>query len=133
MKLLVDGNATLMFDVRKDLGERNDLAKRQQALANKLRPMLNAWEADVDAEAVRRNLKAPPAPRGGVRGPGSAAAAAAEPRRRLNSRLYQSPGVLCCASRWLARTRQPARSHRFSSATNIRPEAVEYRIGSGPA
>ncbi len=70
MKLIVDGNATLLFDVRKDTGERNDLAKRQQALANSLRPLLNAWEADVDAEAVRRNLKAPAAPRGGGAGGG---------------------------------------------------------------
>ena len=62
MKLIVDGSATLMFDVRKDVGERNDLATRQQALARQLRPLLNAWEADVDAEAVRRNLKARPTP-----------------------------------------------------------------------
>lgn len=74
MKLIVDGNATMLFDVRRDLGERNDLAKRQQALAARLRPMLNAWEADVDAEAIRRNLKAPPPARGGGAGRGAAPA-----------------------------------------------------------
>jgi len=68
MKLIVDGNATMVFNVRTDPGERNDIAKQQLALANTLRPLLNAWERDVDAEAVRRNLKAPPAPRGGGAG-----------------------------------------------------------------
>jgi|CXWL01.1.fsa_nt_gi arylsulfatase A-like enzyme len=81
MKLLVDGNATMVFDVRRDVGERNDLAKRQLALANKLRPMLNAWEADVDAEAVRRNLKAPPAARGAGPGRGGQPGRGAPPGR----------------------------------------------------
>ncbi len=50
-KLLVDGGLVLLFDVRTDIGERNDLAGQRQDIARQLRPLLNAWEADVDAEA----------------------------------------------------------------------------------
>jgi arylsulfatase A-like enzyme len=50
-KLVVDGNHTMIFNVRTDLGERTELANRRQDIAQKLRPMLAAWEKDVDAEA----------------------------------------------------------------------------------
>ncbi len=52
MKLLVDGTARfLLFNVRKDLGERDDLAEQQTAVVRRLRQQLLAWEKDVDAEA----------------------------------------------------------------------------------
>ena len=50
-KLVVDGLATMLFDVRADPGERNDLANRRQDVANRLQPLLAAWERDVDSEA----------------------------------------------------------------------------------
>jgi arylsulfatase A-like enzyme len=50
-KLVLDGNHTFIFDVRKDPGERQDLAARRQDLARKLRPLIADWEREVDAEA----------------------------------------------------------------------------------
>jgi len=50
-KLLVDGNKRYVFDVSKDMGERNDLASQRQDMARQLRPLIATWEADVDAEA----------------------------------------------------------------------------------
>ena len=64
-KLLVDGNQIMLFDVVKDLGERNDVAGSQQAVARRLRPLLAAWEKDIDAEATARvpgRVAPPPAP-----------------------------------------------------------------------
>lgn len=52
LKLLIDGTARyLMFDVRKDVGEREDLAQQQPSSVRRLRQQLLAWEKDVDAEA----------------------------------------------------------------------------------
>jgi arylsulfatase A-like enzyme len=50
-KLLVDGVKRFVFDLSKDVGERNDLANQRQDIARRLRPLIAAWEADVDAEA----------------------------------------------------------------------------------
>lgn len=50
-KLVVDGNHSFVYDLGKDVGERHDLANRRQDVARRLRGLLNAWEADVDAEA----------------------------------------------------------------------------------
>ena len=50
-KLIVDNGIIMVFDVRRDLGERNDLTNQQQALARRLRQLIAAWETDVDAEA----------------------------------------------------------------------------------
>ena len=52
-KLVLDGNHTFVFDVRSDLGERQDLAARRQDIAQKLRPLIADWERDIDAEATR--------------------------------------------------------------------------------
>lgn len=52
LKLLVDGTARyLLFNVRTDLGERDDLAAQQTAVVQRLRRQLLAWEKDVDASA----------------------------------------------------------------------------------
>jgi len=53
-KLLVDGDDLLLFNLRDDIGERNDLAARRPDLVSKLLALLRAWEADVDAEAATR-------------------------------------------------------------------------------
>ena len=50
-KLLIDGNIVLLFNLRQDIGERNDLANRRQDIAHELRPLIAKWEADVDGEA----------------------------------------------------------------------------------
>ena len=50
-KLLLDGAKRYVFDLSKDVGERNDLTNQRQDIAQRLRPLIAAWEADVDAEA----------------------------------------------------------------------------------
>ena len=50
-KLLVDANDLLLYNLRDDIGERNDLAARRPDVVRKLLPLIKAWEADVDAEA----------------------------------------------------------------------------------
>jgi arylsulfatase A-like enzyme len=50
-KYVLDGNTPMVFNVRKDLGERDDSTNSQQAVARELRALLAAWERDVDAEA----------------------------------------------------------------------------------
>ena len=50
-KLLIDAGAVLLFDLSEDVGERNDLARSRPDIARQLRPLLAAWEADVNAEA----------------------------------------------------------------------------------
>jgi arylsulfatase A-like enzyme len=58
-KLVLDGGVPMLFDVAKDVGERNDLASQRTDIVRKLFPLIGAWEADVDAEA---KATAPPAP-----------------------------------------------------------------------
>ncbi len=50
-KLVVDGGSTFVYNISEDIGERNDLANSRQDVAQRLRPLLAAWEAEVDAEA----------------------------------------------------------------------------------
>ena len=54
-KLLIDGDDALVFNLARDIGERNDLASQRQDVAKKLRPLLAAWEKDVDSEAKGTN------------------------------------------------------------------------------
>ena len=49
-KLLVQGNAAYLFNLREDVGEHNDLARERIDLIRTLRPLITSWEADVDAE-----------------------------------------------------------------------------------
>lgn len=59
-KLVLDGSPAgagaaaapaLLFNLRRDLGERDDLAQRRPDVVRALRTRLLAWEADVDGEA----------------------------------------------------------------------------------
>lgn len=50
MKLVMDAGRPFIFDVRDDVGERNDLTNTHQQDARRLRAMLDEWEAAVDAE-----------------------------------------------------------------------------------
>ncbi len=52
-KLVIDGNHTFVFNLRTDVGERQDLAGRRQDIAQTLRQLLNDWERGIDAEAQR--------------------------------------------------------------------------------
>jgi hypothetical protein len=51
-KLLFDGRP-MLFNLRADLGERNNLIGQRGDIARKLEPLLAAWQKDVDAEAKR--------------------------------------------------------------------------------
>ena len=51
-KLFIEGSARLMlFDVAKDLGEREDLSATNTAVVRRLYQQYQAWEKDVDSEA----------------------------------------------------------------------------------
>jgi arylsulfatase A-like enzyme len=67
-KVLVDGPNTFVFDLSKDVGERNDLASTRTDIARALRPLITAWEKDVDGEATATMGPAPAPGRPG--GPG---------------------------------------------------------------
>jgi arylsulfatase A-like enzyme len=49
-KLLVDSSGKHLFNLRRDVGERVDLAREQGDLAQELDALIAKWEADVDAE-----------------------------------------------------------------------------------
>jgi arylsulfatase A-like enzyme len=49
-KLVVDTNHTIVFNVRQDPGERNDLTNQRPDIVRQLRPLLAAWEDEVNAE-----------------------------------------------------------------------------------
>jgi arylsulfatase A-like enzyme len=51
-KLMLDGPDTMLFNLTRDIGERDDLARQRPDIARKLRPLLAAWESDVDGEAA---------------------------------------------------------------------------------
>ena len=68
-KLLVDGPNTFVFDLAKDVGERSDLASSRADIARTLRPLLAAWEKDVDDEATA-TLGPAPAPAARLADPG---------------------------------------------------------------
>ena len=55
-KLIRDGGAgrSLLFDLSKDIGERNDLAAAHADVTRRLHLQLMAWETDVDSEAKAR-------------------------------------------------------------------------------
>ena len=54
-KLLLDGSARVMlFDVSKDLGERDDVAASNTAVVRRMHQKLLAWEKGVDSEAKAR-------------------------------------------------------------------------------
>lgn len=52
-KLLLDGGRAMLFNLRTDVGERNNLIGQRSDIARRLRPLLTAWQEDVDAEAKR--------------------------------------------------------------------------------
>ncbi len=62
-KLLIDFGGfspQLLFNLRDDPGERNDLAARHPEIVARLRPLIDAWEKEVEADATA-TLGPPPA------------------------------------------------------------------------
>jgi arylsulfatase A len=53
IKLVIQSGRTYIYNVKDDVGERNDLTSSQQADARRLRGLLDAWEADVDADGKK--------------------------------------------------------------------------------
>ena len=53
-KIVVEGNHTFLYDVRRDPGERHDMARVQPDVVRRLTLKLQAWERDVGTEAARR-------------------------------------------------------------------------------
>ena len=54
------GERRLFVCFIRDISERNDQASRRQDVAQRLRALLDAWEKEVDAEAVAGGFKAAP-------------------------------------------------------------------------
>lgn len=50
-KLLYDGGRAMLFNVRTDLGERNNVIGERSEIARRLAPLIKAWQKDVDGEA----------------------------------------------------------------------------------
>ena len=48
-KVLADGPNVMVFNLKDDPGERNDLARTRQDIARTLRPLIAEWEKDVDS------------------------------------------------------------------------------------
>ena len=60
-KLLIDGpGRAMLYDLGKDIGERNDLSASNTAVTRRLAQQLLAWEKDVDAEAKARGSASGP-------------------------------------------------------------------------
>lgn len=57
-KLVVEGTVMMLFDVRKDMGERNDVTNQNLDVVARLRPLITEWEKDVDDEAKANGLAA---------------------------------------------------------------------------
>ncbi len=53
-KIVIEGNHLFLYDVRRDPGERNDMARLKPKLARAMKLKLDVWERDVDAEFARR-------------------------------------------------------------------------------
>jgi len=56
-KLLLDGGLQMLFDVVQDPGERDDRAAAHPDIVAKLKPLIEAWERDVDAESATLSKK----------------------------------------------------------------------------
>ncbi|MGE0865300.1 MAG: sulfatase-like hydrolase/transferase [Vicinamibacterales bacterium] len=63
MKLLIDGAVRLLlFNVRTDLAERDDVSQEQPAVVRRLHQQLRAWEKEVDSDAKARSSARQPMP-----------------------------------------------------------------------
>jgi arylsulfatase A-like enzyme len=53
-KLLLDGGRAMLFNLRTDVGERNNLIGQRSDIARQLQTLLEAWQKEVTGEAGRR-------------------------------------------------------------------------------
>ena len=83
-KLVVDGSHVMVFNLQKDIGEREDLTYARPDIARRLRPMLAGWETEVDAEGLINDPAAAAAlnPAGRGRAAGARGAGTPAPGRR---------------------------------------------------
>ena len=51
-ELVVDANHMLLFNLRKDIGERRDLTAQHTDIVRRLRARLTEWTRSVDAEGA---------------------------------------------------------------------------------
>jgi arylsulfatase A-like enzyme len=58
-KLLMDGGIVFLFDLSKDIGERQDLALTRPDLVRQLREKFLNWQADVDADLKLQGKSTP--------------------------------------------------------------------------
>jgi arylsulfatase A-like enzyme len=58
-KYVDDRGQYFLFNLRRDPGERTDVAQQHGSLVRELRALVAAWEADVDAEAKQRGTSKP--------------------------------------------------------------------------
>ncbi|HEY5619007.1 MAG TPA: sulfatase-like hydrolase/transferase [Vicinamibacterales bacterium] len=52
-KLLLDGGRAMLFNLRTDIAEHNNLIGQRSDIARRLRPLIATWQENVDAEAKR--------------------------------------------------------------------------------
>ena len=52
-KFLIDGDDFLLFNLTRDIGERNDVAKDHPEIVRRLALLLAQWQADVDGDELR--------------------------------------------------------------------------------
>ena len=50
-----ENNTVQLFNLREDIGERNDLSKTEPQIREELRTLLRSWREDVDAQMPPRN------------------------------------------------------------------------------
>jgi arylsulfatase A-like enzyme len=55
-KLIFDDQRPMLFNVRTDVGERNNVIGMHPEIAQRLKPLLERWQRDVDAEAKRGTM-----------------------------------------------------------------------------
>ena len=70
---MADGSHVMVFNLAKDIGEREDLTYSRPDIARRLRPLLTKWEAEVDAEALVHEPELAAAAQAGGRAGGAAA------------------------------------------------------------
>jgi arylsulfatase A-like enzyme len=78
-KVLIESGNVLLFNVRDDPGERNDLAQARQDIVKRMYPLIAAWEKDVDADGGGVGVTTPG--RAGGAGRGAAAGRGNQPQK----------------------------------------------------
>ena len=51
-----ENNSEQFFNLKEDIGEQNDLAKKEPKVTCQLLAELKSWSKDVDAQMLRRKL-----------------------------------------------------------------------------